>query len=746
MAERNSIEAQLRIEGEVSPSVKRSMDAAIGMMQKIQSDSSKVVNSLNNVWGAAALGGAVGGTVAAAWGKVTSVIEGTISKVREFSAESLKVAKNADKQLGAFSRTINNQKGAALLAERFEVLGMSNFGQVKLMEVAGKLSRYGVRQRYLQGQTMTLAKVALGAGTGEEGLDALTDTYGRVRTRGYMTLRDVQAAERQGGVRHEDIVKMAGGEDRLAQLLHDKKFTAAMFSRVLIGETQGEGPFAKVLEKIKDTFGGQMNLIRNHTEELEKLFGRIEEKLLKPMLQWFNNSGIWQAGEEWMAKASKWADEILQYFQTSAIGEKFTAAFASLRKAWDSFNGWLGSFFQTYDPVSGKVIGGLNAEGADKLTKMFSSISDMIYSAADFASSESFRICTTMAWDTITFGIKELFLNLREIFDLVADIKTGNWGKLWEDIKRYELGGESLPKETGTKKDTRVDKLAGVAELRNKENARFDAERAALDATYQGGAWHTQEYNQRLREITEAHERQLKKIDEATKASSGQTDATKAATDAIKAFAAQAQQSAQQLASINPMAAFGLRSGYGAGTGGWAGTPGDGTAGDGWSKVFEQYSWEGSAANYHNGRYLGSIPNEVGIGPILQRKWGVSTTGNDWALIQMGDGTQQWRHIAESSEVPAGIEFWSDQRNKYLQHGSKARILRVSHGEPTASATPVTINNNVYALDSHGVDRVMQAHGDRILDHLNKLNGNRQSQRTLATLGLLRQCRRCRLP
>ena len=42
----------------------------------------------------------------------------------------------------------------------------------------------------------------------------------------------------------------------------------------------------------------------------------------------------------------------------------------------------------------------------------------------------------------------------------------------------------------------------------------------------------------------------------------------------------------------------------------------------GWRKAYEQYPWEGASSNYGPGGYLG-VPNEIGLGSILQRQWGV---------------------------------------------------------------------------------------------------------------------------
>jgi hypothetical protein len=726
MAGKTQIETQLKIEGTVSPSVQKALASAHSQLEKFKVQTSEVTTKLNGMWGAAALGGAIGGTVAAAWGKVTSVIEGTIDKVREFGSESLRVAREADRRLGAFGRVLNNQRAAAMLEERFSKLGASTFGGPKLMEIASKLSRFGVKQRYLQGTTLELAKVAQGAGTGEEGLNQLTETYGRVRGRGYMTLRDMQAAER-AGVSREDILKLAGGsEDKLAQLIKDKGFTSAMFSKVLLGETQGSGRYADALKKAEDTFNGQSNLINNRMHELEVLWGRIEEKLLKPMLQWFNNSGIWQAGEEWMARANKWSDEILQYFATSGIGQKFTAALEPIKKAWADFNGWLDGFFQTYDPVSGKVMKGLNAEGKDKLNQMFTSISDMIRSAADFVASDSFRVCTTMAWDTMTFGIRELFTNLREIFDLVADIKTGNWGKLWEDIKRYELGGDTMPKKSETPRPAQVDKLAGVAELRNKENARFEAARQALEATYRGGEYRTQEYQQKLKALTDAHEKELQRIEEATKATSGQTDATKNATEAISAATAQTKAFSDAMAQTTAMLQAQAALGYGMGGYGSNGSFGKWASGTG--VALEQYPWEGHAANF--GPKNNRLGDGYGIGLGVEKQKQVGAHFGDWVRVQFANGQTLTRQVNETSERPMGVEFFSNRRGKYESLGKIMGVQKV--GGPQASAQPVVnIHNHVYAMDSTGVDHVMQAHGDRILDHLNKLHGKRTSQRGL---------------
>jgi hypothetical protein len=438
MAAKNSIETQLRIEGVVDPSVKRALESTHTALENFKNQTSEITNKLNSMWSAAAVGGVVGGTVAAAWGRVTSVIEGTIDKVREFGTESLRVARQADRQLGAFGRTINNAKAASMLEERFAKLGMATFGGSKLMDIAGRLSRFGVKQRYLQGTTMELAAVAQGANTGEEGLNQLTDVYGRVRGRGYVTLRDLQAAEK-AGVSREDILKFAGGsEDKLAQMIKDKAFTSTLFSKVLQSETQGSGRYANALKKAEDSFNGQSNLIQHHMEELEKLWGRIEEKLLKPMLQWFNNSGIWEAADEWMAKANKWADGILEYFRQSDVGQRFTEAFAPVRKAWDDFSRWLDGFFST-DAMGGKH---LNAKGKEELDAAFKAITDIIAGTMTFLTSEEMKACASFAWDTATTVLSEVFRNIEELIILTGDFLRGDAVRFGEDFKALEVEGK----------------------------------------------------------------------------------------------------------------------------------------------------------------------------------------------------------------------------------------------------------------------------------------------------------------
>jgi hypothetical protein len=80
------------------------------------------------------------------------------------------------------------------------------------------------------------------------------------------------------------------------------------------------------------------------------------------------------------------------------------------------------------------------------------------------------------------------------------------------------------------------------------------------------------------------------------------------------------------------------------------------------------------------------VPNEIGLGTNLQKQYGVSPfKRNDWVKVQFADGTVQWRHLMETSAAKgnSGIEFWSASRNEYLRHGSTAKIIGVSHGQPS---------------------------------------------------------------
>jgi hypothetical protein len=108
--------------------------------------------------------------------------------------------------------------------------------------------------------------------------------------------------------------------------------------------------------------------------------------------------------------------------------------------------------------------------------------------------------------------------------------------------------------------------------------------------------------------------------------------------------------------------------------------PGGGEGGGGGKSdkegsVYEQYGWEGHAANY--GPHGNRLGEGYGVGLGVDKQAQSGARFGDWVRITFGDGSSIVRQVNETSERPHGVEFFTNHPGTYNNRGS-ATVEKIS--------------------------------------------------------------------
>lgn len=91
--------------------------------------------------------------------------------------------------------------------------------------------------------------------------------------------------------------------------------------------------------------------------------------------------------------------------------------------------------------------------------------------------------------------------------------------------------------------------------------------------------------------------------------------------------------------------------------------------------VYEQYGWEGHAANF--GPHGNRLGEGYGVGLGVDKQKEVGAKFGDWVRIDFGNGTSMIRQVNETSERPSGVEFFTNNPGTYNNRG-KATVTKIS--------------------------------------------------------------------
>ncbi len=93
------------------------------------------------------------------------------------------------------------------------------------------------------------------------------------------------------------------------------------------------------------------------------------------------------------------------------------------------------------NPATGNIETVLNATGDEKIRQVIDGITSMFDTVAKFVTSSLVKDLASYSWDTLIFGIKEMFSNLEEIATYYQDIFVNHdFGKLLSDMQHYSVG------------------------------------------------------------------------------------------------------------------------------------------------------------------------------------------------------------------------------------------------------------------------------------------------------------------
>lgn len=113
----------------------------------------------------------------------------------------------------------------------------------------------------------------------------------------------------------------------------------------------------------------------------------------------------------------------------------------------------------------------------------------------------------------------------------------------------------------------------------------------------------------------------------------------------------------------------------GAGSGRGSGGGSAGGKSDVHGQVYEQYGWEGHAANF--GPHGNRLGEGYGVGLGVDKQKEVGAKFGDWVRIDFANGTSEIRQVNETSERPNGVEFFTNREGTYNNRG-KATVTKIS--------------------------------------------------------------------
>jgi hypothetical protein len=404
-----------------------------------------------------------------------------------------------------------------------------------------------------------------------------------------------------------------------------------------------------------DGWKGIMARWSGHMEDFKESFGKQLESFLTPIankiFDFLTPAALTHAfdGLQYIAKMS---GEIVSEI-AGVVGTRVPLMFGAFQDSFTGLNKWLDSMLvEVNDPVTGihKV---LRADPFAGVNAFLNELHGLIINEAikDFAD---------FSLGNIGKGIVHLFKDLKEFAELYSDLKSGNLGKFWSDINKYEFGN------------------AFGSGPYTAQSASVQAAQDKLNSLVNAGADDFQ--------ITKAKDELLA----AEKAQRDSQDKNKAAIDSVTT-ALQGFQA--QLQALNPTMTP---------TGSVTGSP---------SGSLSDFTKYGPAIDPKGSRYYDS-DSYNGIGHAGGRKFNLNSEASGVPAAMKAEYARNHYHVG------AGGWYKSDKDGKMHRYmdttGAKNRENEDIYYRNSGASINVTNHFTIQAIDTHGIDRVLTEHSSKI--------------------------------
>jgi hypothetical protein len=235
---------------------------------------------------------------------------------------------------------------------------------------------------------------------------------------------------------------------------------------------------------------------------------------------------------------------------------------------------------------------------------------------------------------------------------------------------------------------------------RGDKNPLFESSRHAAEVAREATQQHAQSL-QNAKPAVDAHAQSLKGSVPTVEALTGANNNLGASTNAAAA--------AVQTFTMSLGAIGGGAGGAGGAGGGFGLQSGHSGSGGG---VFEQYPWEGHAANY--GPHDNKLGDGYGVGLGVNKQAITGAHFGDKVRIDFADGTSLVRTVNETSEQPNGVEFFSNSQGEYNTHGA-ATVTKLARGGIVTSAVRAILGERgpeaVIPLSSNRAGAMLNGNG-----------------------------------
>jgi tape measure domain-containing protein len=410
---------------------------------------------------------------------IANGLERAVDLGKELVSQGIEFAKHASEAASSFEllsagmgNLLRSPSMANSMLDRLQSMAIkSPFQLTELGATAKQLIARGVSPDQVVGRTGQIGDIVSGLGGKAPELDRATLAYGEAMSGDTLNTREINQLTELGVPVWAELKKFTGKTvEELHKMIEKHEISSQMLNKVMNDLTGPDGLFFHGMSNFANTFQGRISSFNDMWLRAERDFGNIVNDWVGDLLQLVNDSPAWQTAHEWFEELrgmSKSVESFISTLPTSALLGKFQPYIESMQKVWDQVNSFIGSFFnEVTNPATGNIETVLNATGDEKVRQVIDGITNMFDTVAKFVTSSMVADLASYGWSTLTFGLEEMFRNLEEIADLYLDIKTGNWGKLFEDIRKYESLDHVI-----TPRDGHVEQSGAVLAAQDKLNS-----------------------------------------------------------------------------------------------------------------------------------------------------------------------------------------------------------------------------------------------------------------------------------
>lgn len=675
---------------------------------------------------AAAAGVIIGNVVTASMRIAAQSIRNAISTLSDFGTKSLEIAAKYQRMIWSFGNVVGNRGLGNLLASQIIQQSMRGAGGIKALETAKAMVGFGMSPGSAAASARQQQDIVFGAGGGAEELHNFSMGFGRILSRGYVDARTLATLEHLGipikttlkemyGAGDLNITNKKGevtgqvpeGTSKINYMLLHHQITAAMFQKVLDSMTTGTGSFVDGMKRYSETYQGAVDTFVNESQRAMGETGSLLMTAFTPLLVWLNESGIWESIKQWLGNLNAMATGVVNFAKSLKGSELISPLMSTFQKSFDAFNKWIGSFFTSFlNPATGDLQVILNPTGEEKVREVFEYMKHLFSDFNNFINSDTVQ----KAIRNTGFVLSNTFNDLRWMLQLGADIAGGQWGDALKDLGGWSESTKERSRAQQAIKDQQAMDARGAKNLYTPWGSGATTPFIpwldpttrpfnSIESIQQNELYkHWNEYNTSLNYWST---RQQRTFEDNTYGVETNTQAQAQLTNQFGSF----MNYLSMLMSGQPF------------------SPGQGSMGGNYGLHGGLYDSPTHDSTYfehddegHNSMY-GPHENRLGdtYGVGLSRWNQKKHPLGSWVTIRTPNGKIVRRQVNETATRDIEFHTPSDAQGRRDYGEGKSQILENGGG------ASITVHNHIYAMDSHGVDRVMEEHGHRIAKHIQRV-------------------------